>query len=427
MKSRKTQNKSYSHISTEIIPQIAPYETIFSLLKSSLWGEQNFPFTAAPDTDWDAVYTELCHQTVQNLPIDILTRENAPLRQKYLQSTTRAVSNWYTLMLEQQTLYQLFQAAGIPFVILKGAAADYYYPQPIYRCMGDIDLIVKPQDFDRAYQLMLNNSYIVVDTKSDRHIELYKNNTLFELHRCFSFLNNLECAQYLDNRIYSGIDQAKESSIEAFSFPTLPRLENGLVLLEHINQHLESGLGLRQIIDWMLYVDKELDNDFWNNEFMQCAQQIGMHTLAITVTKMCQIYLGLREEITWCKDADTALCDKLMEYLLKQGNFGRKLPKHSNTVIYTMNFAQNIPALFRRLQQRGCINWKALERHPWLKPFAWLYQICRYIYLALHREHPFRQLWLEVSQSRQQDSILKRLGATQRHKGVLTPKGMKFY
>ena len=29
-------------------------------------------------------------------------------------------------------------------------------------------------------------------------------------------------------------------------------LENGLVLLEHINQHLEEGLGLRQIWLWQL-------------------------------------------------------------------------------------------------------------------------------------------------------------------------------
>ena len=42
-----------------------------------------------------------------------------------------------------------------------------------------------------------------------------------------------------------------------------PPLENGLVLLGHINQHLEEGLGLRQILDWALYVDKALDDDAW--------------------------------------------------------------------------------------------------------------------------------------------------------------------
>lgn len=426
METHNKHNNANSHTSASPSSQNNSCETVFALLQSGLWGEQAFPFAAVSDTDWDAVYKELRIQTVHNLPVDILIRENPAMKQTYFQAASLAVSNWYHLMQEQQALYQLFRSAGIPFVILKGATADCYYPQPSYRCMGDIDLLVKPRDFDKAYQLMLDNGYILFDDKNSRHIELSKNKVLFELHRCFAIFNNPEHTKLLDDWIYAAIDQAKEAAIETFTFPMLPRLENGLVLLGHISQHLDMGLGLRQIVDWMMFVDKELDDELWNSKFKQCTQALDLYTLAITVTRMCQIYLGLREDITWCEDADPSLCEELMEYILEHGNFGRKLAKHSNTVIVTVNMAKNIPALFQKLQQRGCLNWKALERYPWLKPFAWFYQICRYIYLSLRREHPFRQLWQDVSKSRRHESILKRLGATQRSKVVFTAKGAQF-
>ena len=39
---------------------------------------------------------------------------------------------------------------------------------------------------------------------------------------------------------------------------------------------------------------------------------------------MCRKYLGLKDTVTWCQNADEALCDALMERLLSSGNFGQK-------------------------------------------------------------------------------------------------------
>ena len=132
-----------------------------------------------------------------------------------------------------------------------------------------------------------------------------------------------------------------------------PPLENGLVLLGHIN-HLEEGLGLRQILDWALYVDKALGDDTWEHTFAPVVHRLGLDRLAITVTRMCQLYLGLRPDITWCASADEKVCDSLMNYIMEQGN-------------------------------RGMYHWPALNKYPRLKPlltpFAWFWQLCRYLLL----------------------------------------------
>ena len=56
---------------------------------------------------------------------------------------------------------------------------------------------------------------------------------------------------------------------------------------------MEEGLGLRQILDWALYVDKALDDDAWEHTFAPAVRRLGLERLAITVTRMCQLYLGL--------------------------------------------------------------------------------------------------------------------------------------
>lgn len=385
------------------------YDIIFPLLCSALWGEEKHPFTCEADVDWKSVNQELKSQTIHYLPIDILSKVDLNNYIHYLQLGAHALQNWYTLMQEQQALYTLFQKDGIPFVVLKGAAADYYYPNPYYRCMGDIDLIVKPEDFDRAAKCLEASGYEICDCENKRHNEYKHNDVIIELHRRFSFLKDKETDLWMDNMIFSAIDHAQIVSLDGFSFPILPPLENGLVLLTHINQHMEKGLGFRQIIDWMLYVDKEMTDDFWNTHFCPMAEKIGLKTLAITTTAMCKKHLGLTKELTFCQEADSALCEALLEYIIEQGNFGQKKGEKGNAGVNVLTVT-DIPTFFVLLQKRGLRTWKALEKYPFLKPFAWFYQICRYARMGLQRENPFRKLKDEFVQSKTRDDFFTRLG-----------------
>ena len=170
-------------------------------------------------------------------------------------------------------------------------------------------------------------------------------------------------------------EHAKTGTLYHTAFPMLPPKENGLVLLAHIAHHLREGLGLRQIIDWMLYVDRELDDSAWESSFRTAAEQTGLAVLAITVTEMCRMYLGLSDRITWCKNADKELCTMLMNSLLSSGNFGKK----RGTGLKVESTVSRLKRRgFRYLQQAGEHNWNAYHKHRWLKPFAWIYQIGRY-------------------------------------------------
>ena len=152
----------------------------------------------------------------------------------------------------------------------------------------------------------------------------------------------------------------------------LPDMINGLVLIDHVNQHLEEGIGLRQIIDWMMFVDKCLKNDTDWYRFKELAEKTGLMTLSVTTTRMCEIYLGLSEH-EWCSHSDEKLCRSLMDYVMKSGNFGNKKEKTEKLAIERMGRLRHPFEAVKELQKLGRENWK-LGNKPVLRRFAWMWQ-----------------------------------------------------
>lgn len=385
-------------------------EVFFSLLRTSLWGKERFPIEMQPETDWEAVRTELKYHAIQHLPVDLLVKYDPVKRQQYLQNAFRAFSHWQKLMKVQQSICQVLLDAQIPCAVIKGASADQYYPQPANRSMGDIDLLVSRKDLEAAMVLLLENGCTLHDDRNPRHIELKKNGIAIEIHRHFAALSDTDRATYVDNCLIDSVPRGQMVTVDGFMFPTLPKKENGLALLEHINLHLESGLGFRQIIDWMLYASRELDDDFWFSEFRFLAQKAGLERLAITVTRMCQVYLGLTDAITWCYGADPALCQNLLIHTMQQGNFGKKTNAQLRKTVGVLGILDSDLNFFQLLQKNGCYNWKLLRRHPWLKPFAWLYQLCRYLRASIFNWNWIRNFFTAFRKKKQATDLLDQIG-----------------
>lgn len=390
------------------------YDSVFALLQAALFDSS---LKMEDTVAWSEIALELAVQCVLAIPadkIELLELTDAE-KKEYIWAVMGNISFWNSIMYEQQEITDLLWKASIPAAVLKGSAAAIYYPVPDYRCMGDIDLIVLPETFDKACALLEQAGYIHDNSLNDRHESFQKNGIHIELHRYFAFLNDKEEADYLDNLIYEGIHRTERKKLGEYSFLMLPRLENGLVLLSHISQHLEGGLGLRQIIDWMLYVNSELDDQFWQDSFCSAAENIGLKKLALVTTRMCQIYLGLTEEITWCRQAEEALCEELMLFIMNHGNFGRK-DEGSSKTISVLYYMRNPFKFLKVLQRIGCKTWELLRKYPWLKPFAWVYQIYRWGSHGLQRSDAIRETMNDIGKAKREDKFLEKLEVTRRNK-----------
>ena len=305
----------------------------------------------------------------------------------------------------QGELTALMDAEGIPFIVLKGLAAGVNYRDPSKRAMGDIDFIVPQELFEKTREVLLKAGYHpgVDNPYYTRHVAYNKSGVHFELHHHFSHED-----RDVEEFITRGLEERREVVIDGTRFTMADRLDNGIVLLDHMKTHLKSGLGLRQVIDWMMYVERELDNEFWKGSFEAAATSVRLDKLARTVTRMCQLYMGLRSDnISWCSDADAQTCADLLECLLSSGNFGRRNGDGGKIEMVRASMKQD--GIFHRLQIAGESNWQAYKKHKWLKPFCWIYQSGRYVRQGLRARRSGSELKDDFKRAEERHKLLKDL------------------
>ena len=92
--------------------------------------------------DWHAVLDEMIAQAVFAMPRDSLPDSvHADVKSDWEKLCLRNVATTIQVLSEQSNATKLLSANDPSIVVLKGAAAAIYYPDPTLRCMGDIDLI----------------------------------------------------------------------------------------------------------------------------------------------------------------------------------------------------------------------------------------------------------------------------------------------
>lgn len=336
---------------------------MFDLIKLSLWDCQNIDHIYTQED-----YDEMKKHTLVALPGSVLSK---------LSLQPDLLSQWKNAVIRQVVYYNHYNdlqnnlPINVPYVILKGTTAAQYYPHPEYRAMGDIDIMTKREDYTLACDMFLENSWKEITSETDqkrgRHRSFEKNGFIVEVHAFFASMNDPEKAKCFDDLI---VDNITDSHI-------LPDMINGLVLIDHVNQHMEEGIGLRQIIDWMMFVDKCLPDEKWP-EFEIIVKKTGLEKLAITTTRMCEMYLGLSSH-EWSKNADESLCHDLINYVMECGNFGIKKDQNDKLAISRSSRLRHPRAMLNDLQKKGVKSWKAVKKYPLLKCIAWAWQGIQYL------------------------------------------------
>ena len=331
---------------------------IFNAIKDSLWSNT---ISAKPLTS--AVRAELRNQTVEGLTLRAYPDSTLNLVQ-----TTHFIQMLYT----QNEAVKLLNDNNIPVVVIKGVAAGTYYPDPSLRTYGDIDLLIKPENYHYSIQLFNDNGWIQEGEIGDNHTAFHRDGWTLELHQKIPGLEKVKEGPFILDYIRSGLEDIKQGCVDESgqSFPMLPWKQNGLELIWHFREHLYNGIGLRHAIDWMMFVNQCLSDTSFP-ELGPILEQVGLLKLAKTVAHMCQMYLGLDESITWCKDASDDLCEELMTFIMSQGNFGVK--RQDDKAVKVLS-EYRTPILFLKgMQKKGLSDWVLCQRYKFLRPFAWIY------------------------------------------------------
>ncbi|MBR4948312.1 MAG: nucleotidyltransferase family protein [Clostridiales bacterium] len=346
---------------------------LLEAIKSSLFDfVPNYP----SDICWNEVLIEAKAQTLMGLISPVV-----PVKDE---TSEHCKAMYMRIMYEQDRLLKCFEDAQIPCVVLKGSAAAVYYPRPFLRTMGDIDILVARGRFLESLDLLEANGYVYDHGKGDediisentRELAYLKNGICVEIHQKFSS-PGVDVDEILD----AAIEKRELCKLNGYSFPILPCSENGLVLLGHINQHLKNNvLGLRQIIDWEMYIHSIEDKNSWRMQFVPLLEQTGLLSLAAYVTKMCNRYLGLANEVDFGIEVDDTLVDELLDVVMTDGNFGRRVYTDKNADeqgMISASYGIRRNGFFGYFTHVGLVTSSFCRKHSSLKVLAFFYGLFR--------------------------------------------------
>lgn len=129
----------------------------------------------------------------------------------------RIISMLY-LLKDLQLIIHSFDRNKVDYVLIKGLSISRFYPNPLYRTMGDIDFFVSEKDYTRAVSILEEMGYSKTEEDSNPlHISFARENRMVvELHK------NLIHTGYLGSRNYKNWYEHIWSNKQTLSFSGIP-------------------------------------------------------------------------------------------------------------------------------------------------------------------------------------------------------------
>lgn len=296
---------------------------LMELLAGEISGKVNLSEKELKTADWEEVLKEAKAQAVP-----IMAAESAVKYKEYIKNfkdweLTAAKLHSYNFRtcLEEQKLNKIME--GHPFCILKGMAAASYYKNPKDRCLGDIDFLIEPSQRTEIEELLSQNGYQNWNVEHICHVVFKKGYAHLEMHFEISGIPYGKAGEIVRDFMKDALKHSVTSQIGTWNFPAPTDIYHGLIILIHMQHHmLGEGLGLRHICDWACFVNKTKNEPFWQ-ELLELYKKIGILTYAKVMTKISSVYFHI-DCPEWANDADTGLCEDVMNDVLIGGNFGKK-------------------------------------------------------------------------------------------------------
>ena len=254
--------------------QIAPLshdeELFLKLLSCALHSElpEARDFTGLEEASWRRIHRLAASHAVPAFVGDrILTlpKEALPNRDMRLMifseiELTRRGNAYLTKALGQ--LQKTYEAAGLPFILLKGLSLGCFYPDAALRSGGDLDILFHSDaDYERGNELLRKAGHKLHDDSEVRygHTAFTYGRTIVENHARAVFFDHKRHNRHFDALVQEAISSGSLITQHHgdYTIKTLPHELNVVYIFIHLFFHwLHWGVGFRQYSDWLLMMTK---------------------------------------------------------------------------------------------------------------------------------------------------------------------------
>jgi hypothetical protein len=302
-------------------------------LRCGLWNLRE-SYDGSSEIRWDRIYDLALQQTVAGVIADGITMAGIPIPTNEAAfgkfagtvfATERRNTQMDALVVK---IFRAFSENGIKAFLVKGQEAARAYPDPSKRQPGDIDIFMDAGNYMKAKSLVaLISGCGGIERESNLHYATELGDVEVELHGSFKSLTD----RNLDKRVIVWAEEMtdfpcpvwKEGGTE---IGLLPYNFEAIFLFLHFFHHfMTSGLGLRQICDWVryLYVNKDnIDRVRLEKDISRLGIVLPWRVFACLAVD----YLGCPEDSALLyDDSYSRKALKVLERIMKTGNFGKSV------------------------------------------------------------------------------------------------------
>lgn len=353
---------------------------MITLLKSALTGE---PLALPEGFDMEAAYLQIRRHHVAAMAYDGAVRcgisRQEPAMQKLFRSCCQALMVSERQMREVGRIFAAFDRAGIDYMPLKGCNMKALYPKPELRMMGDADVLIRMEQYEKIVPLLESLGFRA-KRDTDHELVWQSDGLYLELHK------RLIPSYYQDLNAHFG-DGWKAAARRDGTRYAMTAEDEFVYLVTHAAKHFRvGGIGCRHIVDLWVYLRA---NPGMDGRLIESA---------LDRVHLERFYGNIRRLLAvWFEGAETDdVTEFITEYVFSSGSWGtmehtlyaREVMKVRGAGAVRNSKGKALCEMLFPPLKALRMEYHVLDKHSWLLPVYW---VVRWVEVLLFRRGNIRK------------------------------------
>ena len=339
-------------------------QSILTLLKSAITGE-SLPLSA--DFDWEIAKPLIKSHQIGPLiyagAVNCGMDKNHPEMQRLFQTYCK---NMMVSELQLQSIRQLchaFDEEKIEYMPVKGCNMKPRYPKPELRAMGDADILIKLDQYDRIKPILIGQGY--EEWQESDHELIWQGRVLqLELHKRLMPSYNKDYFRYFG-------DGWRLAKVKDGTHWSMTPEDEYIYLFTHFAKHYrDGGIGLRHVLDLWVFERSvpRLDENYICAEL----EKLQLVEFRQNICKLLQVW--------FCGEASDEKTEFISRFVFDSGSWGSDESKMVAAGVRDAEIAGSAKkgkamrlwrVLFPELKNMQ-LRYPVLKKLPVLLPLFWL-------------------------------------------------------
>lgn len=341
------------------------------LLKNALSNGNN----PVKDISYDGVEKTALNQLCLSLVCDGALRSGANIPETWRKHCAYVAANNYKNLYVQDKILKILNENNIKCAVLKGITVSKYYPDPIYRPLGDIDILVEADKYDTAINILTGSEERNSESlKHKFHYGFVFEGVSVEIHKYITEYTEDNHGALLEEYFDNALETVILGEYDNFVFPMLNNKLQVLAVVSHIQRHFNvREITMRMLCDLGMLVNN-ITSEQWKNEIYPALKDIGLDRFTDALLSVCNKYLGIDFKNKIFQQIDESITDGLLEEILCDGI------KPEYTDIYKLSGFEKFKSIFVTIYEIVNRDFKITKKYPILTPLFFVYVPLRSVF-----------------------------------------------